>query len=158
MGYAESIPRTGFRGCWAGTYARKHAPWVEFSNVPASASLPFKALTSYDALPTVAMIIPNVNNDMHDGTIAMGDKWLEKHIAPLLAWGQTHNTLLILTWDEGFDRYNHIPTILFGPMVKHGVYAQPIDHYNVLRTIEEILGLPASGRAKNAKMATGWWR
>jgi phosphatidylinositol-3-phosphatase len=158
VGYAEAMPHPGFRGCWAGTYARKHAPWVEFSNVPVTASLPFKALKSYDGLPTVAMIIPNVNNDMHDGTVAMGDKWLEKRIAPLLAWGQTHNTLFILTWDEGYDQKNHIPTIFFGPMVKPGRYDQRIDHYSVLRTVEDIFGLFPSGKEKRRPIATGWWR
>ncbi|MBV8600878.1 MAG: acid phosphatase [Candidatus Eremiobacteraeota bacterium] len=157
-GYAESMPHLGFTGCWYGTYARKHAPWVEFANVPPNASLPFKALPPYDKLPTLAMIVPNVNNDMHDGTIEMGDAWLEKNIAPLLAWGRTHNTLFVLTWDEGYDRDNHIPTIFFGPMVKPGRYARRITHYTVLATLEEVLGVAPTGRAARETPISDCWR
>jgi hypothetical protein len=158
IGYAESMPRTGFTGCWAGTYARKHTPWVHFSNVPASLSRPFSELKSYDDLPTVTMIIPNLDHDMHDGSIAAGDAWLEKNIAPLLAWGESHGLLLVLTWDEGFDPTNHIPTIFYGPMVKPGRYRERINDYNVLRTIEEQLGLQPTAKATAAKAITDCWR
>ena len=158
VGYAESLPSPGFTGCWAGPYARKHVPWVQFSNVPASANLPFSALHSYDTLPAVTMIIPNVNNDMHDGTIAMGDAWLAKNIAPLLAWGATHDMLFVLTWDEGFDSSNNIPTLFFGPMVKPGKYKEPIDHYTVLRTIEDLLQLPPTGAAARTAAISDCWR
>ncbi len=157
-GYAESMPSPGFKGCWAGTYARKHVPWVQFSNIPASASLPFSDLRSYDSLPAATMIIPDVNDDMHDGTIAMGDAWLAKHIAPLLAWGATHDTLFVLTWDEGFDASNHIPMLFFGPMVKPGVYNEPVDHYTVLRTIEDLLQLPPTGAAARKTAISDCWR
>jgi phosphatidylinositol-3-phosphatase len=157
-GYAESMPHAGFTGCWAGKYARKHVPWVQFSNVPANASLPFSFLTSYDALPAATMIIPNLDNDMHDGTIAMGDAWLAKHIAPLLAWGATHGTLFVLTWDEGFDPANHIPTLFVGPMVKPGRYSERVDHYRVLRTIEDLLQLPPTGTAAKRTAISDCWR
>jgi phosphatidylinositol-3-phosphatase len=120
--------------------------------------LPFAALRSYDSLPAATMIIPNVNDDMHDGTIAMGDAWLEKNIAPLLTWGASHDTLFVLTWDEGFDTDNHIPTLFYGPMVKPGKYLEPIDHYTILRTIEDALGLPPTGAAARRKPVTDCWR
>jgi len=158
VGYAESMPSAGFQGCWAGPYARKHAPWVEFSNVPASASLPLSALRSFDRLPTVAFLIPNVDDDMHDGSIAAGDRWLEKHIAPLLAWGRTRGLLLILTWDEGFDPDNHIPTIFVGPMIKPGRYPERISHFSVLRTIEASFALPPTAGAAKVQPITDCWR
>ncbi|HTX03890.1 MAG TPA: alkaline phosphatase family protein [Candidatus Acidoferrales bacterium] len=158
VGYAEAMPSAGFKGCWAGTYARKHVPWVQFSNIPASANLPFSALHSYDSLPAATMIIPDVNDDMHDGTIAMGDAWLAKHIAPLLAWGATHGTLFVLTWDEGFDASNNIPTLFFGPMVQPGVYKEAVDHYTVLRTIEDLLQLPPTGAAARKTAISDCWR
>lgn len=158
VGYAESMPSPGFTGCWAGKYARKHVPWVQFANVPASASLPFSALRSYDTLPAVTMIIPNVDDDMHDGTIAMGDAWLSKNIAPLLEWGKTHDTLFVLTWDEGFDASNSIPTLFVGPMVRPGAYAQHIDDYTVLRTIQDLFHLPPAGAAAQRAAITDCWR
>jgi hypothetical protein len=76
-GYSESLPQMGFSGCTSGSYARKHAPWVNFTSLPASTNRPFSVFPSnYDALPTVSFVIPNLENDMHDGTVAQGDQWL----------------------------------------------------------------------------------
>ena len=157
-GYAEALPETGSAVCAAGTYARKHAPWVAFSNLPASAGQPFTALPAYSKLPTVSFIVPDVDDDMHDGSIAEGDSWLKDHVAGLLAWGAAHDTLIILTWDEGYDRANTIPTILIGPMVKPGRYATRIDHYNVLRTIEDMYALTPTGAAARVSPLQACWQ
>jgi acid phosphatase len=158
-GYAENLPEPGSQACSAGTYARKHAPWVAFSNVPARDNLPLSALpASYDALPTVSMLIPDVDDDMHDGTIEAGDDWLRAHVAGLLKWADAHDTLVILTWDEGYDNANSIPTIFYGPMVKPGRYAERIDHYNTLRTLEDLYGLALTGKAASARPITDCWR
>jgi hypothetical protein len=155
-GYAEALPGTGSTVCAAGTYARKHAPWVAFTNLPASAGHPFSALPAYPKLPTVSFIVPDVDDDMHDGSIAEGDTWLKEHIQNLVSWAASHDTLLILTWDEGYDRGNTIPTILLGPMVRPGRYGKRIDHYNVLRTIEDMYGLAPTGAAARVAPLACW--
>jgi len=43
-GYAEDLPAAGSPACTAGKYARKHAPWTDFSNIPASVGEPFYRL------------------------------------------------------------------------------------------------------------------
>ena len=127
--------------------------------MPRSDSRPMSALPpSYDALPAVTMLIPDVDDDMHDGTIEAGDDWLHDHLANLLAWADTHDTLVVLTWDEGFDSTNSIPTIFYGPMVKPGRYSERIDHYNVLRTLEDLYGLRHTGRAGSAAPIVDCWR
>ena len=40
-GYAESLSKVGFTGCASGGYQRKHNPWVNFTNLPASVNRPF---------------------------------------------------------------------------------------------------------------------
>jgi len=37
---------------------------------------------------------------MHSGTVARGDSWLRDNIKSYADWAQTHNSLLIVTWDE----------------------------------------------------------
>ena len=70
-----------------------------------------------------------------------------------------NNSLLILTFDEDDDSSgNQIVTIFVGPMVKPGRYAQRIDHYSVLRTIEEMHGLPLLGNSARAAQIRGVWR
>ena len=47
-GYAEDLPAAGSPACSQGQYARKHAPWTDFSNVPGSASKPFTSWPAGD--------------------------------------------------------------------------------------------------------------
>lgn len=157
-GYAEGLPAAGSTVCWAGAYARKHAPWVAFTNLPRSANQPLRAIPPFADLPTVAFIVPNIDDDMHSGTVQAADTWAREHLAPLLAWARTHDTLVIFTWDEGFDATNSIPTFFVGPMVRPGRYTQRIDHYDVLRTIEAMYGLKPTGRATQASIITSCWR
>lgn len=156
--YSESLPSAGFLGCAAGTYARKHAPWVHFSNVPQRLHRPFSDLRSYDGLPTVTFIVPNVDDDMHDGSVAMGDAWARQHLDALVRWAESHDSLVVFTWDEGFGRVNAIPTFFVGPMVRAGTYSEPVDHYRLLRTIEEMYGLRPTGRAASVAPIANCWK
>jgi len=97
------------------------------------------------------MIVPNICNDMHDCSVASGDAWLSKNIPSIIAYNQSHNGLLILTWDEGeYSSSNHVVTILAGPLVNAGSYGQYVTHYDVLRTIEENFNLPLLGSSASA--------
>ena len=96
-------------------YARKHSPWINFSNVPASDSLPFSCFPSdYASLPTVSFVIPNLNDDMHDGTINAGRHLAEQdNLSSYATWAKANNSLLIVTWDEDdYTENNQIPTTL----------------------------------------------
>lgn len=144
-GYSESMPAAGYAGCIAGNYARKHNPWVNFPNVPASANQPYSAFpTDFSTLPAVAFVVPNLVNDMHDGSVATGDAWLKTNVEAYAQWAKTHNSLLIVTFDE--DDYstpdNLIPTVMVGAAIAAGTYSEPINHYNILATIENMFGLP----------------
>lgn len=157
-GYAESMPTDGYTGCRAeGLYARKHVPWTNFTNVPSSES---RAYTSFPANPpSLLWIVPNMCNDMHDCETSTGDNWLKANLPAMIAWNERHDGLLVLTWDESdFDLTNHIPTLLIGPMIRPGRYAQRIDHYNVLHTVETIFGLPCIKNECHAADITGMWR
>ena len=159
-GYSEGLPSVGYTGCASGAYVRKHNPWVNFSNVPGSANMPFTSFPAdHSTLPTISIVVPNLNNDMHDGTVLQGDGWLQQHLDGYVQWAETHNSLLIVTWDEDdFTVSNHIPTIFVGPMVKPGQYGSTINHYNVLRTLEDMYGLPHAGNSATATPITGIWQ
>lgn len=143
-GYAEGLRRPGSMVCSAGNYARKHAPWTDFGNVPAQDSQPLTAFpTDYTALPTVSFVIPDLQHDMHDGTVAQGDTWLKDHLSRYATWAAGHNSLLIITWDEDdHSTDNHIPTIFVGQRIKPGKYPEAIDHVTILRTLQAMYDLP----------------
>ncbi|WAH39337.1 alkaline phosphatase family protein [Alicyclobacillus dauci] len=156
-GYAEDLPSTGYVGCTSGgvfgvgtNYARKHCPWVDFSNVPATSSKPFTSFPKdYNTLPTISIVIPNLQNDMHSGSVQAADNWLRRNIRPYTEWAKAHNSLLIVTWDEDDQSAdNVIPTLYVGPMVKTGTYRQSLNHFNTLRTIEDLYGLSHLGKSR----------
>jgi acid phosphatase len=118
---------------------------VNFANVPANVNQPFSAFPAdFAALPSVAFIVPNLLNDMHDGSVANGDAWLKANIDAYAQWAKTHNSLLILTFDESdyLTSSNLVPTVLAGAGIVPGTYNEPINHYNILSTVESIFGLP----------------
>jgi acid phosphatase len=197
--YSESLPSIGFDGDSYSTdpaktqYERKHNPVANWQaadapanyHVPLSCNQPFSAFPTtaagYAALPTVAFVVPNQQNDMHDGSIAQGDAWLKTNILNgYYQWAKTHNSLLIVTFDEDGDNTvsNQIPTIFTGALIKPGNYpetninppdARPPDglitptgtamtHYNVLRTLEAMFGLTPIGGSVNTPPVTDVFR
>ena len=165
-GFSEDLPAVGSTVCTSGLYARKHVPWADFSNVPGSSSVPFSAFpapSNYASLPTLSFVIPNIIDDMHQGTVNggvfLGDTWLQQHLSSYAEWAKANNSLLIVTWDES-DSYffpNRILTIFYGANVKTGTYNEKIDHYNLLSTLEQMYGLPKIGQAANAPAIADIW-
>jgi hypothetical protein len=124
-GYSEDLPAIGSEEIFGPVgarprdrlYARKHVPWVSFENIPngntavTSANLRFADFpdnpAQFPTLPTVAIVVPNLVNDMHNGpvdqSIPKGDTWLKDHLNDYYQWAKTNNSLLIVTWDENDD-------------------------------------------------------
>jgi acid phosphatase len=158
-GYSEGLPSAGYTGLVSGGYARKHNPWSDFADVPASANQPLTSFPSdFSKLPTVSFVIPTLGDDMHDGSVRQGDDWLRDHLSAYATWAKTHDSLLVVTWDED-DRSasNQIPTIIAGQGVKPGRYAEHVTHYGVLRTLEDMYGLGHAGASAQAAPITDIW-
>jgi acid phosphatase len=173
-GYNEDLPYAGYTGDASGNYVRRHNGPVNWQNdvnptpsqLPSSLNQPFSAFPTtpagFAALPSVSIVVPNLQNDMHDGTIAQADLWLSNNIDPYRAWADTHNSLLIVTWDEDdHTQNNQIPTIFVGPMVRSGAPAVAAgDNWNLhslLRTVGDFYGASPPGAAANVAPITGVW-
>lgn len=165
VGYSESMPSAGFTDCSSGgnifapDYVRKHNPWVNFSDVPASSNQPFASFPSdFTQLPTVAFVVPNEQNDMHSGSVDAGDSWLRTNIDPYAQWASAHNSLLIVAWDEDDgSTSNQVPLIFAGAHLRAGKYGETVTHYDVLRTIEALTGVPFTGNAAQATTIADIW-
>lgn len=161
VSYSEGLPGVGNLECMSGNYQRKHNPVSNWqgTRLPAEMNRPYSDFPQdYSKLPTVAFVIPDQSNDMHDGSFERADDWLKTHILPYVDWAFKHNSLLVLTWDEDSGREdNRVVTLLIGPMVKTGTNEQRIDHYNVLRTLLDLYHLPALGASKDARPISGVW-
>jgi hypothetical protein len=105
----------------------------------------------YKHLPTVSLVIPNAMHSAHSASRAASDRWLSENIKGYADWAMTHNSLLIITYDEdGLDSQvpENIPTIFYGPMIRPGAYEVRVDHLNVLATVLDLYG--ALEQFKNA--------
>jgi hypothetical protein len=154
-------------------YAHRHDPVADWlSAAPTGNQLPntaeqdfgnFAALSAdFSKLPTVSFIVPSTIDDMHDGalgaSIQNGDSWLAANLAGYLAWAKDNNSLLILTTDEndflldGEDATNQILTVLNGDprLFTPGVSGQDFNHFDLLRTIEDMYGTGYAGASAAA--------
>lgn len=168
--YAESLPTVGYTGGDSGRYLKRHNPFAYLTDVLNSSSqtanlVPFSQFSadlSANALPNFSFIVPNLDNDAHDGTLAQADSWLQTNLAPLLASGQfQQDGLLIILFDEGdtLDVLNfggHVAAVLIGPKVKHGFRSTSFyQHESTLRTILQALGVNTfPGNAASAPAMT----
>lgn len=166
--YSEDLPSVGYNGSSSGAYARKHNPAANWmgtgtNQIPTTTNQPFTAFpTDFTTLPTVCVVVPNQNNDMHNGgdptSIINGDNWVYNNLNNYLQWTKTHNSLLILTFDEDdASANNHIVTIFAGQIIRPGKYSETINHYTILRTIEEMYGLRYVCNASAATAITDVW-
>jgi phospholipase C len=174
--YAEGYPGECFLGSSDGTYARKHVPFLSFRNVTSNAArcahIVDASSFSNDAaqgnLPNYSFFVPDLNDDGHDTDVAAADRWLSQTLGPLLKnEAFMKGTLIVITFDED-DFFlkgdaladNHVYAALIGDSVAPGGTSNDAyDHFSLLRTIEDGLGLGTLGkRDEQALPITGIWK
>ena len=167
--YAEGLPSAGFTGVSSDRYVRKHVPFLYFRRnltptrirriVPLTQFLPDLRAAR---LPTFSLVVPDLCHDMHDCGVATGDAWLSGFVKPLLRGSALRNSIVFVVFDEGTTDDGgggHVPALAIGPLVRrHASTSAPIDHYGLLRTIEQGLRLPLLGQSASARPIRGIWR
>jgi hypothetical protein len=68
------------------------------------------------------------------------------------AW--KNNGLLLITWDEGDGSDNHVLTLAIQPNAVDHTSARSYNHYSLLATIEDRLGLARLGKAADSSAMT----
>jgi phosphatidylinositol-3-phosphatase len=162
--YAEGLPSPGWTGPYRGRYAKKHVPFLYFRRVLASPArlrrvVPLTQLASdrkAGKLPSFSLVVPDLCHDMHDCSVATGDRWLKGFLPPLL---KLPGTAVFVVFDESDSASPRVPALALGTLVRpHSRVTGPTSHYALLRTIEDGLGLPKLGRSARAVQITGIWR
>jgi hypothetical protein len=164
--YAEDIPSAGWTGPYQGRYAKKHVPFLYFTDVLASPArrrhvVPLHQLSvdlRADRLPAFSLVVPNLCHDMHDCSVRAGDAWLGRFLKPLLG---LPDSVVFVVFDEPSTvaPTGKIPALALGPLVVPGsVSAARTSHYGLLRTIEDGWGLPRLGHSASTPAITGIWR
>jgi len=164
--YEESMP-SSCQKTNSGEYAVRHNPPPYFTKLRGCATfdVPYTRLASdlsAGKLPAFSFVTPTLIDDMHDGTVADGDNWLAANLPTILTSREytSGSTAVFITWDEGeggtatkcatnkTDVGCHVATLVISPSTKPGTRsAKLFNHYSLLGTAEQLLGLPALGRA-----------
>jgi hypothetical protein len=159
--YAEGITQ-GYVGGNTGLYLIRHNPFAMLSDVADSSTVansvirPFSKFArdaAAENLPEFSYIVPDVNDDAHNGTPQQADSWLEANVATRLsstaAFSAGGDGVLIVDFDEAATSDTthgggHVASVLWGPLVKAGYQqtsATVYQHESMLRTVMELLSL-----------------
>ena len=136
-------------------YDGDHNPFAYYGGRCPSNVVPFSNLS--DDLTSTAIrfswIGPDECHDQHDCPIAVGDDWLRQTVGKITssqAWQA--DAVLFITWDEDSGLSdNRVLTLVLRPDVRHRVSAVRYDHYSLLATIEDILGVARLANAATAQ-------
>lgn len=157
-GTARNFVEGATTGCSASGNAAKHVPAMYFFGTYADGTgihsdhdycdAEVRPLAELDvnALPTFAMITPNLCNDGHDCLNNTVDTWARTHIQPILnsAAYASGGTAVIVLYDEDHP----VPNLIIAPTANRGANATSgAGHAAMLKTWEEMLGLPVMAQA-----------
>jgi acid phosphatase len=160
--WAESMPSP----CYlknVGKYVPRHTAAPYYTNIRSACKTLDVPLPATPIVPAgFVLVAPNMVNDMHDGTVAQGDKWLRGFLPLLLdqkAFIAGH-MLIEVTWDTSDGRENckpnpnscpsHVWAVLLNPRFGGTVVTTRVTHDAVLALNENVLGVPLTGGARNA--------
>jgi phospholipase C len=161
--YEEAMPSPCLRAD-SGRYVMRHNPPAYFRHLRATcatADVPMgtpaqgalrRALRG-NALPAYAFLTPDACHDMHDCPKAAGDAWLRSWLPMILANRSYRNGQMVvfLTFDEGVGTDQRVATIVLSPYIEAGTVSRGhFTHYSLLRTTENLLGLPLLAHARQA--------
>jgi len=141
VGYVEHPNSSSAHNPW-GSFPEGKSVEKDFDEFPVS---------DFTRLPTVAFVIPSLDNSMHDGSVAEGDAWLQAHLASYARWAPANKSLLVVVWDENHKGSpNQVAGIFHGADVLSGPNNDPVNHYNILSTILASYGLAGPANAATA--------
>jgi acid phosphatase len=137
-------------------YALKHNPFAYYGGQCASNVVDLSQLDAdlSGETPNFVWIIPNMCNDGHDCSVSTSDQWLAKVVPKIIdsaAWKE--DGMLFITWDEDDKKSgpNRIPLVVVAPHLRHYQIAAYYDHYSLLATIQDQLGVKRLGEAVDAQ-------
>lgn len=177
--YAEGIGR-GYVGGNTGLYLIRHNPFALLSDLAHNSQeaydhiFPFSQFAADLAngdLPEFSYIVPDVDDDAHNGTPQQADSWLLSHVVNPLSNDSSFQPggdgVLIVDFDEAADSDTthgggHVSPVFWGPIVKSG-YRQTsstvYQHESMLREMMQLLNLPdPPGAAGSAPLMTEFFK
>ena len=154
-GYSGGVDGWGV----AGSYARKHNPAMSFTYVSGDSvrCSNIQPLNAFNPLVNYAFVVPNLCNDAHDCSLGQADSFLRAFLPQVFNSSDWAHTLLVVSFDEGTSSTNgggRIYTMVARQGLSGFTSATQHNHYGLLRTIENVFGLPCLGASCSAAPLT----
>ncbi len=172
--YAESMSANCSNS--GDAYASKHNPAEYYTDISAQCTtndIPMGTTSSGalhndvvgGTLPTFSTVTPNLNNDMHDGSIQQADTWLAGWVPQITAGPdyQSGHLTVIIVWDEGSGDGTVASTVamiamspFIVPGTKSSIY---FTHYSLLKAAESVANVPqldGAATANNLRTSFGF--
>jgi uncharacterized protein YjbI with pentapeptide repeats len=175
---SASVPCQQFDSA-SGLYVVRHNPFVYYSDLggttPGSPCMenvvPIANLTNdypyATTPPAFTYIAPNVLNDGHSSSAATGDYWLSTFLPNIIAEPWFSSTVVFVVYDEAYkangnENFTGYDGLTGGPVYMAAVspYTEGMGallynatHFNLLSTMEWLLGLPSTGTGRDGSPA-----
>ena len=133
-------------------YALKHNPFAYYGGTCPANVVPMSDLAAdlNGNPPQLSWITPGMCNDGHDCSVRTADRWLSgvvPQITSSTAWQQ--NGLLLITWDESSAGDGQVALLVVTPKLR-GQITTPLDHFSLLATVTDRLGVARLGQSAQA--------
>jgi hypothetical protein len=136
-------------------YDPGHNPFAYYGGKCPSNVVPFTSFAGDLAgnTPRFTWITPDRCHDTHDCPVATGDDWLQQTVGQITSSAAWKNDgVLFITWDEDdSSASNRVLTLVLAPGKGHRESTAAYDHYSLLATIEDLMGVGRLGQAAQAK-------
>jgi len=156
----------------SGEYATRHNPAVYYTSIRRQCDAwdqplgtttrgPFHQALVRGPEVSLTTVTPDVQDDMHDGSVAQADQWLAGWVPQIVASPayRSGRLAVLIVWDEGGGSGqvpSHVPIIVMSTTTPAGTRsALALDDYSVLRTVCQLTGVPSPGQAPAATSFVG---
>ncbi|MEO7061706.1 MAG: alkaline phosphatase family protein [Lapillicoccus sp.] len=136
------------------SYAPRHNPWTYFPaersrcaahDLPlgTTTSGPLRADITAATLPNAGMVVPNLLDDAHDGTLGQADAWLRRWMPEIMAGPDylSGRLAIVVTFDEGSGTDQNVPFVVVQRSLWGRVVTSHYTHDGLCRMYTDVLGL-----------------
>ncbi len=163
--FAQSLPSECYLGSSIQPYAEHHVPFFYYQDISTNATRCAKVVdfTLFDAssLPNYSVVIPNNDNNSSKGSLSTASSWVQTNVLnPIFNGPLKDETVVFIVFDESVTTDTSGYTSSNGVKVDGGnIYfvacsnfssvansiSSDVSHYNLLTTVESLLGLGSLG-------------
>jgi hypothetical protein len=164
--YAESMSANCQMGS-SSPYAAKHNPALYYTDVSSQCptnDVPMGTTVAgalhsdivAGTLPVFSTVTPNLDNDMHNGSVQVADTWLAGWINQITAGPdyKAGRLAVLIVWDEGSgdgDVASTVAMLALSPYVTPGTKSPTyFTQYSFLKAAEDVATLPELAGARSA--------